>query len=765
MRCPECATAGLPEDARFCGLCGASLHPPEEPRAEPLAPLRHDPATFHGDHGEDRPPDGSTLVQRARDAAPRWLATAVGLVLVVGLALVALRLGDDRSAPGLGALEGELWRVSLGTEPSFRFTNVDTGHGTIPETVAGDGDVYTAFGGVVVAHTADRAELRWRRVLPEPRSPTIAGPVLVLATDRGVVALDRMTGETRWEHPSTNAVMIATDGSDRVFVADPTSITALGTSDGRASWSLSAARGSDPDWLAASDGSLVTAWSRDGGPILRVFDSRTGTLRWERPATPPPAMHAVGDGNLYLADAGGAVAAYDLDDGEERWQVRPGREQAWLETARGVVVVWTPHGGVVGLSASDGRRLWRGPQRASRPPLVGDTTTYVTTTSPPRIVAVRTATGETRWSERRGTGSPVASDDDHLYLAQRRTVTAWRAEDGGERWHVSPTDPERPPGFPSPVVHHDRVYVTTVGGPLVALRRTSGRELWRFDPAAIEDELPTETPSGTTSVALPLQDRVIVASNRAVYALDASSAEVVASFPTNVAPDAVPVSADGHIIIDLGPSLVGLDAQTLQLRWQYTSPTHGARIGAHPVTPPTVHGDLVLVGGADGTLAALDPATGDPRWDLDLGSAIVSRPVVGDGLIVVRTETGDVRAFDADNGRALWRRELSPTGLGEPAVAGGTVYATDAEELIALDADTGTERWRRDLHAGTLSAPTALGDLVYVGTADGEVVAVSGLAGEVQWRFTAGAPVSAPPTVHDDDAVAVTDAGTVISLR
>lgn len=753
MRCPECA-APADEDAPFCGACGALLRSRPDRAPTSVTPTRQDPPGHP-------PADEEPRREPPADRAPRWLAAAIALLLLAGVAAVAPRLTRE-PPPGVGSLDGERWRATLDTEPSFRFTNLDPSAGTAVGVAAGVDRTYVASRGTVAAYGSDRGDRRWQRVLPAPRSPTVAGPVLVVATDRGVVGLDRASGEIRWEQPASSAVRIATDGERRVFLAETTGLTAVDAADGRPRWSVPTVRGSSTYTVVAGSGSLVVA--ADG--VVRGLVPADGTLDWERnfsrPLSSPPVT---GDGNVYLETDPGEVIALDLLTGRERWRASSPPEFGTLTATRGVVIRWTRNGGTVGLAANDGRALWAQPARTLVPPLVDEDTVYMPRRSPGRIVAFDAMTAVTRWSQPRPPAIPVAAVGGRLYLAGQDTVVAWDSEDGTERWRVSPSRPDRPPGYPTPVVTDDRVYVTTVGGPLVALERASGEERWRLDPRDLEDELPTETPSGTTSVALPLGDRVIVASNRAVYAVDAASGASVASFPTSVAPGAVPVLAGGHIVINLGPSLIGLDRDSLALRWQYTTPSPGARIGSHPVTAPTVHGELVLVGGGGGTLAALDPVTGDPAWDLDLGSAIVSRPAVEDGIIVLRTETGDVRAFEAETGRAIWRQSLSPTELSDPAVAGGSVYAADGGELIALDAGTGVERWRTDLGGGDLSSPNAVGDVVYIGSTAGEVVAVGGGAGEVRWRFPAGAPVGAPPAVTDEELIAVTDDGAAISLH
>ncbi|MBW3562137.1 MAG: PQQ-binding-like beta-propeller repeat protein [Actinobacteria bacterium] len=765
MRCVECGTVGGDADV-FCGHCGASLRSQstgrstsaaEQPTTEPVAFFEPAPSTGS--------PSDRSRRGRLRDAAPRTLAAAITLILIAAVTVAAPRLAERRSAGALPAPTGERWRAELGTEPSFRFTNLGTGVQPFQALVADEERVYAAGAGLVAAYDAASGTRRWQRVLPNPGQPTLAGPVLVIDTARGPVALDRATGEVRWEAPVVGVERFTTDGEDRILLSRSADITAVDATDGTMMWSVPTFPGPDTGFAVADRDTVVVATS--GNAVIRALHADTGDLRWEQRhsgaiLTPP----ALVDGLVYVQDGDGDLHAFDAQTGDETWAHTPERDDFGPLTAgSGVVVRWSFEGRHVALNAATGRELWSWTWRAFQAGFAHAGLVIAPERAQGRVRALDARTGQERWVTTGIFVSGVTAAGDGLYAATGDQIVALEVHDGTERWRVEPSDPTGPPGYPTATVDGERVYVSTVGGPLVAVDRASGTERWRFDPATVEDDLPTDNRSGITSVAVPFRERVIVTSNRAVYTLDAATGGVEDRFQTSVGPGAVPVVAQGMVIVDLGPSVIGLDAASLQLRWQWTAPAAGARIGSHPVTPPTLHGDVVLVGGGDGTLAALDPRTGAPRWDLDLGAAVISRPGVSGNTIVVRTETGDIRAFDAGTGRARWRQALSPTALGDPALSGRTVYATDADELIALDLASGTERWRTGLGDDGLTVPLAVEDTVLVGTSTGELVAVDGAAGGIMWRHTVGAGISAPPAVTEDDVIVVTDAGTVVSLR
>lgn len=99
------------------------------------------------------------------------------------------------------------------------------------------------------------------------------------------------------------------------------------------------------------------------------------------------------------------------------------------------------------------------------------------------------------------------------------------------------------------------------------------------------------------------------------------------------------------------------------------------------------------------------PAWSDPRLDVDSAP----HPVVAAGrLFVGSTRNGTVSALDAASGAELWRVYLNGPVRATPAVAAGRLYVgADDGTLYCLDAATGREIWR---FFGGLSPRLALGN-------------------------------------------------------
>ncbi len=137
------------------------------------------------------------------------------------------------------------------------------------------------------------------------------------------------------------------------------------------------------------------------------------------------------------------------------------------------------------------------------------------------------------------------------------------------------------------------------------------------------------------------------------------------------------------------------------------------------------------------------PGTVTPEraWAYDTGSWVKSSPVIADGTGYVASLNGTVHAVDLATGRARWTR---PIGAGidcSPAVTGGTVYlGTAGGEVVALDAGTGAIRWRVSTgDQGSTTSPAVAGGLVLVGGPDHQLLGLDAAFGERRWAYPTGA--------------------------
>ena len=291
-----------------------------------------------------------------------------------------------------------------------------------------------------------------------------------------------------------------------------------------------------------------------------------------------------------------------------------------------------------------------------------------------------------------------------------------------------------------------------------------------------------------------------------LYALDAATGAKRWEYHTGSWVESSPAVVDGSVYFGSQDGMLrALDAATGALRWEFD-----AEFGVN--SSPAVAGGLVYVG-ADHSLFAVDAASGERRWGLELGW-LVGSPVVANGIVYV----GSVQAFDARRGwrrlrfltyrrvassvavagatvyavntagtaiaidgtarnaplehrmkpymiqfyaMGLWPRPKPQSGslwalrLGQggahtsPVVAHGTMYVAGERALVAVDLAARELRWTLPAAAAFRSSPALAGDTLYLGNDDGAVYAVDAGSGRERWRVPTGGRVTGSPAVAD----------------
>ena len=231
-------------------------------------------------------------------------------------------------------------------------------------------------------------------------------------------------------------------------------------------------------------------------------------------------------------------------------------------------------------------------------------------------------------------------------------------------------------------------------------------------------------------------------------------------------PEPTPATEDGRQI-------------TVEQRW--STGIGEAADDAHRLQPAMAGGHLVMAAG-NGRVVAMDPATGDERWAVNLNAPIAGGPGADDELIAVGTSDGEVIALSAADGEVQWQARVSSEVLAPPAVGQGHVVVRSADgRVFALDADSGDRRWlfSRSVPALSLrghSSPVLVRNGVVAGFDNGRLSALSLDSGEPAWEATVAAPqgrtdlermvdVDADPLVHRGELFAGAYQGRVVGIN
>jgi outer membrane protein assembly factor BamB len=175
-----------------------------------------------------------------------------------------------------------------------------------------------------------------------------------------------------------------------------------------------------------------------------------------------------------------------------------------------------------------------------------------------------------------------------------------------------------------------------------------------------------------------------------------------------------------------------------------------AELGGSVDGSPVIADGRVFVGTSEGTLAALEAASGKRLWRCQLEGAICSAAAVAEGCLVVGTARGFLYCFGLD-GQLRWRLHAWDAIVASPLVEGGVCVWGSMDGLLhATRLRDGTVLWERELAGGVSAAAAGAGETVYVGDEGGTVWALGREDGKVRWKRETGCPVMAAAVLAGD---------------
>ncbi len=409
----------------------------------------------------------------------------------------------------------------------------------------------------------------------------------------------------------------------------------------------------------------AVAW-HDGQPVLRDADGRLGllagdgTARWrtDEPVTPTGPV-----GASWLAGTGadGGAVVVDLDDGRTVALGAPALAIVGdvAVTRQGDAAVTRP-GDVVAVLLPDVREVWRRPATDAAWRAVGDALVARTSDG---VTRVDPATGEELG---RATGADVAATVDAVVVRGPEGLGAstW---DGRSVWRLRLDE-----DAVLLAVDETRVAVRVsppAGARLTVLEGATGSVVG-------DGILPT---SGGRTLEVR-EDRLLVVDGGELAAVvDRDSGADVTAGPSLAEPSA-PTLRFG-----VGGAAVEVDVGAATLRGRSDGATTWTLPFGSPLTaPPARAGTSVVALLADGTVTAIDPRSGEPRWRRKLASTPTA--AASDGtMLLVGTADGEVLRLDPSG--VVVTRTVVGTGAVEALAAGRPAAALLARALVGVDVD------------------------------------------------------------------------------
>ena len=215
-----------------------------------------------------------------------------------------------------------------------------------------------------------------------------------------------------------------------------------------------------------------------------------------------------------------------------------------------------------------------------------------------------------------------------------------------------------------------------------------------------------------------------------VHALEARTGRKRWSFRAGGAVRTRPTVSDGAVHVQADDGLLySLDAASGAERWR-------VRVAEKPIerlpfdnpksrydrfgSDVTAAGGRLYLGTHDGTVLALERATGARVWSFATGDAVLAAPAVDSGRVYAGSFDKHVYGLDAASGRLLWKRDTLGAVVSTPAVAGDRIVVGNrAYDLLALDAASGAVAWKRYVWFSWVESSAVVRDgVAYVGSSD-----------------------------------------------
>ncbi len=335
-----------------------------------------------------------------------------------------------------------------------------------------------------------------------------------------------------------------------------------------------------------------------------------------------------------------------------------------------------------------------------------------------------------------------------LCLAVLGGLTAVQVfDDGTEPARKTSAAPSTPAGFgaweavPAPEAggmpqcsHGTRGLLCALPGQVLALDPSDGRTLWRHDVAGTTRSEPPVVSGGLVQPSLDLIGDL--------EALDPATGRPVWRRETP-AYDGVRAVGDMLLLTRADGTVTGVDGASGDTRWSHRIPGQAVPyFVSFPEGPgksgePSAYATSPSGDGGGTLVTAVDPATGEVRWDAELegsltpvGAAdgavylLVGGPVHGDATAVVR--------FTPGTGEARRVTLPVPVAQAQAGVHGDTVHLMGAGgSLVAVDTAAGKQRWRLETGVSRGSVPVSDGRHVYVTAPDGRLLGVDAGTGKL----------------------------------
>jgi serine/threonine protein kinase len=286
----------------------------------------------------------------------------------------------------------------------------------------------------------------------------------------------------------------------------------------------------------------------------------------------------------------------------------------------------------------------------------------------------------------------------------------------------------------TPLVYDGLVFVGSYDHNVYAVDASTGELVWKY---------PTE--GGIVTRPAAFDNNIFITSeDQRLHVVSARSGKIVWSYYANGRIRSSPRISDGHVFFGSDDNrLHAVNISSGRAAWVFET--------AAPVrSTPFVSNDSVFVGCESGEFYSVD-FRGELKWRFKAKLAITSSPTEAEGVVYFNSLDASLYALEGKNGWVIWRFRMGKGSIVSPCLTENIAFTGSADGFIyGVDTRTSKELWRFRTDHQVSGSPVIYKDAVYCGAADGYLYCLEYVSGRMRWKFQTRGPITSTPSAFDD---------------
>ncbi len=309
---------------------------------------------------------------------------------------------------------------------------------------------------------------------------------------------------------------------------------------------------------------------------------------------------------------------------------------------------------------------------------------------------------------------------------------ALNSQTGAERWRYATGGAV----YSSPYVDTHTLYFISRDNYIYALEPNTGKEIWKFKMGA---DLGKENYwDNYLSSPVVIGNTLYVGSGDGnLYAIDKTSGQAIWKYNSGARIRTTPAIFENHLVFGNNAGiLIDLDRNTGKMQWQFKTDgaSHNFELKSNDTKSifcsPSISDGIVVSGGRDAVIYALDLTTGKEKWRNDHKGPWILSTAIQNGTVFVGCGSDLlVQALDLHTGQEKWKFKAASAIFSSLTLAGDMVYFNDLAltgNLHAVNTITGKEVWCFPMSDRSFSTPIIANGIIYTANENGMLYALQG---------------------------------------